>query len=198
MRKMTMPKLTKKTWIIGLSGLAAATVAGSAYAAQTMTGMTRTEVQAHATQMFTKMDANKDGKLDAADRAAHQTAMFDRLDGNKDGSVSRDEFAAARPGPGGERPDGERMARREGGPGEGSRHGGRHGGRDGHMGGHMGGGMHLLGMADTNKDGAVTQAEFTAASLAMFDKADANKDGTVTREERRAAHAAMRAAAPAS
>jgi hypothetical protein len=63
----------------------------------------------------------------------------------------------------------------------------------------MGGGAMLLGMADANKDGAVTQAEFTAGALAMFDKADANKDGTVSREEHRAARAAMRpAAAPAA
>jgi Ca2+-binding EF-hand superfamily protein len=189
MRKLTFPKLSKSA-LIGISAVALTAVAGTAYAAQRGEPMTRTEVQARSAEHFAKMDSNKDGKLDATDRAAHQTAMFDRLDGNKDGSVTREEFAAARPGPGGDRAAGERMGRREGGAGEGRHRGGR--------GGHMGGGAHLLGMADTNKDGAVTQAEFTAASLAMFDKADANKDGTVTREERRAAHAAMRAAAPTS
>lgn len=198
-----MPKLTKKTWIIGLSTLAVATVAGTAYAAQAMDGMTRTEVQAHATEMFAHMDANKDGKLDAADLAAHQAAMFDKLDGNKDGSVSRDEFAAARPGPGG--PDGDHgpgmggpgMGAPEGGEhrmGHGGRHGGMGRGHGGMMGGGGGMGMQMLGVADANKDGAVTQAEFTSALLAHFDQADTNKDGAVSRDEQRAARAAMRPA----
>jgi EF hand len=196
-----MRKLTKKNWIVGLSALAIATVAGTAYAAQAGDGMTRTQVQTHATEMFAKMDANKDGKLDAADRAAHQTAMFDKLDGNKDGSISRDEFAAARPGPGGA--DGD-SGHEMGGPGMGAPeggehrmgHGGRHGGMARGHGGMMGGGMgmHMLGMADANKDGAVTQAEFTSALLAHFDKADTNKDGTVSRDEHHAARAAMRPA----
>ena len=182
--QLTMPKLSKKA-VIGISALALTAVAGSADAAQRMDAMTRADVQTRSVEHFTKLDVNKDGKLDTADRAAHQTAMFDRLDGNKDGSVTRDEFAAARPGP-----DGERMGRRGDGPGE-----GRHGRHGGHGGGRMGGSEMMLGMADSNKDGAVSQAEFTAGALAMFDKADANKDGTVTRDERRAAHAAMRPAA---
>ena len=47
-------------------------------------------------------------------------------------------------------------------------------------------------MADANKDGAVTQAQFTAAALQRFDRTDANKDGQVTREERQTARKAMR------
>ena len=121
---LTLPKLNKTT-VIGISAVALAAVAGTAYAAQRGEAMTRADVQTRAAEHFAKMDVNKDGKLDAADRAAHQAAMFDRLDGNKDGSVTRAEFAAARPGTGGERPDGDRMARREGGPGEGRRHGER-------------------------------------------------------------------------
>ena len=121
--------------------------------------------------------------------------MFDKLDGNKDGAISREEFAAARPGPG--------SADGDHGPGMGAPDGGerrmghseRHGGMGRGHGGMMGAmGMHMLGMADANKDGAVTQAEFTTALLAHFDKADTNKDGTVTREEHRAARAAMRPA----
>ena len=45
--------------------------------------------------MFAKMDANKDGKIDPADREAHdRPPMFDRIDTNKDGAITRDEFAA--------------------------------------------------------------------------------------------------------
>jgi len=58
--------------------------------------------------------------------------------------------------------------------------------------------------ADTNNDGAISQAEFTAGALTMFDAADADRDGTLTQAERQAAREAMkakwqarRAAAPA-
>jgi hypothetical protein len=53
--------------------------------------------------------------------------------------------------------------------------------------------MMMMGrMADTDKDGAVSQAEFMAAAMQRFDRADANHDGTVTRDERKAAFQAMR------
>lgn len=170
---------------IGLSAIAlfGATTAWAAHEPRGNT--TRAEAQAHALEMFAKMDANKDGKLDHVDRAAHQGEMFDHLDANKDGSISREEFLAAHSrGPGGPGEGGPRGDR--GGPGEG-------GPRMAHRGGPGGGmGMMMLRMADANKDGAVTQAEFTGAFLAHFDKADANKDGTLTPDERRAAHEQMR------
>lgn len=52
--------------------------------------------------------------------------------------------------------------------------------------------MMMLRMADANKDGAVSQAEFTDGMLRHFDQVDANKDGKLTPQERQAAHAAMR------
>ena len=65
-----------------------------------------------------------------------------------------------------------------------------------------GSGMMMMRMADSNRDSAVSQAEFGAAALRHFDMADANKDGTLTRAERQAAHqmmrAQMRAAVPAA
>jgi hypothetical protein len=51
----------------------------------------------------------------------------------------------------------------------------------------------MFTMADTNKDGVVTQAEATQAALARFDKVDANKDGTISDTERMAARETMRA-----
>lgn len=160
--------------------------------------VTRAQAQESAGQMFDRLDANKDGKIDASDRdarrTAHRTAMFERLDANHDGQVSREEFVNARM----ERPMG-------GGPGGG---GAGHQGHGAGMGGHdMGGpgmgmrgharGMHRMGgmmvrMADANKDGAVTRDEFNTAFLQHFDQVDTNKDGTITPEERRAGHAAMR------
>lgn len=135
--------------------------------------VTRAEAQTKAADMFARMDTNKDGKLDDADRAAHRTQMFDRMDANKDGSVSRNEFAAAH----------QRKA------GDGQPREGRMGKHGGH---HMGGGKMMTRMADANKDGVVSKDEFLAAHAKMFDHADANKDGKVTPEERKAHHAQMR------
>ena len=100
------------------------------------------------------------------------------IDTDKSGSISREEFIAHHQqmkGPEGR--DGDRKAG----------HGGRgHGGMKGMM---MGGGMAM--MADANKDGTVTRAEFDAGVKAHFDMADANKDGKITPEERRASMKAM-------
>ena len=179
---------------LGIS-ITALTLAGPAYAshhqghgadADHNRTITRAEAQTHAGEMFAKMDANTDGKLDAADRAAHETTMraehFAKLDTNKDGSISRQEFDVAH----------------SGGADRGHGMGGDHGvkrGMMGHGGGHggMGGAMMMMQMADTNKDQAVSRDEFEAAHLQHFTMADTNKDGSVTREERQAAKAKMRA-----
>lgn len=42
---------------------------------------------------------------------------------------------------------------------------------------------HYFTKMDSNKDGVITRAEFTAKSNKMFDKLDMNNDGKVTREE---------------
>lgn len=173
-----------KKSLFGLS-LLALSLASGAYAAEPMSGgdplgdktLTKTQFLAKGTEMFTRMDANRDGKLDQADRAAHKGQMFDRADANRDGSLSRDEFMAAHQrGPMGKQdPDGDR--------GPGAKHGGKHGG----MGGMM------LQMADTNKDGAVSKDEFLATHVKHFDMMDANHDGQLTKAERQAARLKMRA-----
>lgn len=156
--------------------------------------VTRAEAQTRAQAMFARMDANNDGKIDAADRAARMGRMFDSIDADKNGQLSRDEFMAhhqrgpgMRGGHGGMNHQGGHgdHAGAAKGDGEGKRWGGR---------GHRGGGMMgMTRMADANKDGAITQAEYTAAANAHFDRVDANKDGSITREERKAARDAMRA-----
>ena len=195
----------KKT-MIGLS-LLAVSLAGSAFAAETMQAgdplgdktMTRAEFMAKGTDMFAKMDANRDGKLDTADRAARHGAKFDQLDTNKDGNVSRDEFIAAH-ARGGMHDAGKMEAggmdhgkMDHGNMAGGGKHGGRHGkaGGMGHAGGH--GGMMMLKMADTNGDNAVSKEEFAAAHAKHFDLIDTNRDGQVTKAERQAAHQKMRA-----
>jgi hypothetical protein len=128
-----------------------------------MADTTRAQAEQTATTMFARLDANGDGKLDAADRAAQQQARFDRLDTDGNGQLSPAEFTA-RPA----RPD---RAER-GQPGQ---RAGRHGDR--------GAGMRMRGMPAEG----TTQAQFVATALEMFDRADADRNGTVTREERRAA-----------
>ena len=160
--------------------------------------LTRAEAQAHATQMFARMDANQDGKLDAADRTAKraemQAKMVERFDADKDGNISRaewDQHSADRAAKRAER--GEKRA--ESGEGrQGKRHAMR--GHYGKRGGHHA----MMGKADTDGDKAISQAEFQTAALARFDAADANKDGQVTADERAAQRAAWRAkrAAPAA
>lgn len=139
--------------------------------------VTRAAAQERAAQAFQRMDANGDGKLDAADREARQKARFDRLDADGNGTVNYAEFAAARGAP-----DGERAGR------QGERKGHRMGMR-GMRGGHA---MGMRGNADSDNDGTLTQAEFIAAALARFDAADADKNGTVTAAERNAQRKAMR------
>ncbi len=160
--------------------------------------LTRAEAQASAAQMFARMDANKDGKLDVADRnaqhAERQAKIFANLDADGNGSISKAEWdkhgadrAAKR---------GEKRAEADEGKRDGMR-GGHHGKRGGHHG--MGGRM--MGKADTDGDKAISQAEFQTAALARFDAADANKDGQVTADERQAQRGAWRAkrgAAPAA
>lgn len=171
----------KKNIILGLA-LATAGIAGVAVAQAPAAGadplggktVTRAEAGTRAADMFAKLDLNRDGKLDQADKAARHGQMFDKLDTDKNGAVSRAEFAAAH------------QARA--GDGEAPRDGwkGKRGGRGG-----KGGGM-MLRMADANKDGAVSREEFLGAHARMFDAADANKDGSLTAAERKAHHAKMR------
>ena len=156
--------------------------------------LTRTEAQAHATQMFAKLDVNKDGKVDATDRAAEraerQAQMFASLDADGNDSISKaewDKHSADRVAKRGERGDKRADAgeAREGGKRHGMR-GGHHGKRGGHHG-------MMMGKADTNGDKAISQAEFQTAALARFDAADANKDGQVTAAERQTQRSEWRA-----
>ena len=182
--------MTKKIFALSLLALG---LAGTAYAAEMPGGadpmgdkvQTKAEFQAKGAQMFDQMDANKDGKLDPADRAAHEGQMFDRLDTNKDGAISRAEFGAAHQG--GVAGHGDMM--RGDMPGGAA---GKHGGAM-HGGGHGGMGMMMLKMADTNKDGTVSRDEFVATHAKHFDMMDANHDGKLTKAERQTAHDKMRA-----
>lgn len=132
--------------------------------------MTRAQAMQMANSHFDRMDVNKDGKLDRADREAMHarmaSEMFDRTDANHDGMISRDEWNAGAA----------KMAQMHGGPGM----------RGGPMMRHMG------MMADADGDRAISRDEFQKRALEHFDRVDANHDGTISAAEREQAHAAMR------
>jgi hypothetical protein len=176
----------KKT-AIGLS-LAALVLGGGAYAAPKTPDtaptlnrdadrsrvLTRAAVQSAATESFGRLDVNKDGKLDRADRDARReatkTRMFEQLDTNKDGQIARAEFMANRaPGMNGAREGRRGMGRPQGGPGR--------------MPGRMMGGKR----PGAGASGSMTQAEFVSAALQRFDARDADKDGQLTQAERQTA-----------
>lgn len=186
---------------LALSAAALALAGGAAvYAAPAMMGgkmdkdMTRAEATTMANTMWTKLDVNQDGMVNQADRDAKRAARFDRMDANKDGSISRDEFAAGhRGGMGGHQRGGHAGMNHEGGPEmAGEMNHGKHGGKHGRRGG-MRMGMMMMHMADANKDGSVSRAEYDAGVTQHFDMVDTNRDGTITKPERQAAHAAMKA-----
>jgi Ca2+-binding EF-hand superfamily protein len=166
-----------------IAGAAAIAAGGIAYAqAPQPQALTRATVEQRSARAFDRLDANRDGKLDRADRADRQKARFDRVDANHDGSVSYAEFAAMHTQKDGVR--GERFGRRGDTRGD-HRMAMRGLGRRGP------GGM-MARMGDADSDGAITRAEFQGAALARFDRLDANKDGTVTRDEAKAARDNMR------
>lgn len=164
----------RKIVTLSLAAAALAGAGGIAYAqADQAPPTTRAEVEQRSAEMFARMDANDDGKLDQTDRAARRAergadgearskAAFDRLDADKSGAISFEEFAALRE----QRQELGRERRR--GPG-------RHGSGPARFGARN---------TDTNRDGTVTQAEFASAALARFDRVDVDKDGTISADER--------------
>lgn len=137
--------------------------------------MTRAQAVAMASSHFDRMDVNKDGKLDRADRAAMHARMagemFDRADTNHDNMISRDEWNAGAAKLA-------EMRGRDGGPG-----GGMHGRPM------M---RHMAMMADADGDHAISRDEFNKRALDHFDRVDTNHDGVISAAEREQAHAAMR------
>lgn len=143
--------------------------------------VTKAELTAALEARFARLDANKDGKLDHADRDILRQQRLDErfaaLDTDKNGQISKAEFAAGHQGRDG-------MHDRMGKPG----------GPDGHGWGHRGWGHGMRGGTgdEMKKDGTITKAEFMARPLTMFDKVDANHDGKVTADEMKAARQVFR------
>jgi Ca2+-binding EF-hand superfamily protein len=111
---------------------------------------------------FTTMDANKDGKLTAAEHAAAAKKMFQAMDANRDGKVTAAEMTAAQPTITGNAAQKSDMSSAD-----------------------------KIKAIDTNADGVLSVEEHAAGSKAMFEKMDTDKDGTLTKAEFDAGHAAM-------
>lgn len=113
-------------------------------------------------RMLARVDTNGDGLISKAENRAMVEARFARMDADKDGTVEAGE---------GRKGWGKR------GEGRGGKAKGMRGGR--------GGGAGMM-MADTNKDGAISKAEFDAQSAQRFAKLDTNKDGKIDATEMQA------------
>ncbi|NTE85251.1 EF-hand domain-containing protein [Agrobacterium rubi] len=138
-------------------------------------------------------DTNKDGKVSKEEFAARQDALFTEIDANKDGSITPKEmrdfrrakmeaFRAENPRP--ERANAEGMDGKKGGPEHAERDGKRHEGRkhEGREGGKRPGGRvnAMFSMVDTDGNGQISKAEFTAAGEKMFTRLDKNNDGVIS------------------
>jgi hypothetical protein len=115
-----------------------------------------------AASEFEGMDADRDGKVSAAEHAAATKKMFETMDANRDGKVTAAEMDASY-----EKITGKKAAK-----------------------GDMSAAQKIK-VIDKDGDGILTAAEHAAGSKAMFDKMDTDKDGFLTRAEWTAGHATL-------
>lgn len=80
---------------LALASTAGATVAAAQPGERPAGDLTRAAFAERASKAFERMDVNRDGQLDPADRAAHQAQRFGKLDADGNGEVSQAEMQAA-------------------------------------------------------------------------------------------------------
>lgn len=174
--------------------------------------MKRDVVQKQLSDQFSTIDTNKDGFIDRAEIDAQRAAMkkkweekrterlnahFNALDSNKDGQISKAEFDAFHAARANRHSDGKKDDARDPNSQRATPKHNKHmksamghhrrDGANQHYGAHKMNRGDMLARLDSNKDGKISLAEFSAPALNRFDAADTNKDGVVTPEERRAA-----------
>lgn len=145
-----------------------------------------------ANPLVMALDANGDDEISAAE-IKNAAALLKKLDKNKDGKLTADELmpvgppgfggpgqgAHAGPERGRGRRDGRRRDAGEGGAGE----GGPHEGGPGGPGGPGRGPVEDLMKLDADKDGKITEKEWSEGTAGFFQKGDLDKDGALDREE---------------
>ncbi|MCW5748651.1 MAG: EF-hand domain-containing protein [Alphaproteobacteria bacterium] len=134
--------------------------------------------------LFDRLDLNKDGFIDRDESKAARLAVFERLDANKDGKLTADELAQGRRSQGSRRAPGDVNSRREGTPpaAAGATSEERRRTRA----------ERLVQRLDSDKDGAISRAEWLAVDEARFARRDADKDGRLAFEEWRFAQGPRR------
>jgi hypothetical protein len=123
--------------------------------------------------MFARVDGNKDGSIDEAEFQTLQKMRFRRLDADGNGTLSGSEMPQRGRRGGGDAAagiDAEAEADGAVAAAETPRRGRRGGGG-------------AAARLDANGDGAVSEAEFIAARMAMLTRLDADGDGAVSQEE---------------
>lgn len=137
--------------------------------------VTRADTLTMASQRFDRIDANKDGMIDAAEMAAHHSQMEQRRAQRMAARAAKrtDEAAANEAATAARREPWEKLAK--------ARAEARS--AQGEFG---------FAMRDADGDGLITREEFTAPAMKRFDRADANSDGVITPEERAAMRGARR------
>jgi Ca2+-binding EF-hand superfamily protein len=111
---------------------------------------------------FDGVDADRDGRISAAEHAAAAKKMFRAIDANRDGNVTASEMDAAYSKVTGNKAEQSGMS-----------------------------GAAKIRVVDRDGDGVLTASEHDAASKEMFGKMDADRDGYLSREEWTAGHAAL-------
>lgn len=133
------------------------------------------------------MDQNGDGKITAAEHAAGAKEMFSKMDADKDGQVTAAEMDAMHESMMKDKDKGHATARTESGPNEekmADKKAYDPSGTGKSMPKMMSSEQKIAKM-DTNNDGKLSAAEYTAGSKQMFSKMDKDGDGALTAQEMR-------------
>lgn len=111
---------------------------------------------------FAMMDANKDGKVSAAEHAAGARSMFEQMDADRDGKVTAAEMSAAQLAVTGRHAEKSDMSAAD-----------------------------KIKTVDADGDAILTADEHAKASASMFATMDTNKDGFLSKKELATGHARL-------